>query len=132
MREGEHGWTVAVRHPLRPQVRLGEVALRDRALATSGSANQFFHHQGRRLSHVLDPRTGRPSEGVLSVTVLAPTAALADALATAFFVLGEESSGKLLAELPEVGAIFVLPGQKLGGLEIVTHNIDDEWTIAET
>jgi len=85
-------WIVGVHDPLRHDRRLAEIRLRDRALGTSGSQKQFFYHQGRRLSHVLDPRTGRPAEGLLSATVVAPTAALADGLSTALFVMGREKA----------------------------------------
>ncbi|MFM1903075.1 MAG: hypothetical protein RLZZ440_975, partial [Planctomycetota bacterium] len=86
---GRGGWRVGLRHPLRPGRRLATFTLRDRALGTSGSGTQFFVDRGRRLGHLLDPRSGRPAEGVISATVLAPTAAEADALATAAYVLGE-------------------------------------------
>ena len=86
------GWCVALRHPLKHDQRLAEVWLRNRALGTSGSGQQFFHYQGRRFGHILDPRTGLSVEGILSATVLAPTAALADALSTAAFVMGLDKS----------------------------------------
>jgi thiamine biosynthesis lipoprotein len=81
------GWWIGLRHPLEPERRIGEVCLRNRALGTSGSGTQFFIHEGRRYGHILDPRTGRPVENTLSTTVAAPTAAEADALATAFYVM---------------------------------------------
>lgn len=113
------GWSVGLRHPLRPSVRLGEVWLRDNALGTSGSAAQFFRHEGRRLSHVLDPRTGWPAEGVLSATVVAPSAALADALSTATFVLGVEQTAALCRERPEISVLLVCPARRRGGVELV-------------
>ena len=82
---GIGGWSVGVADPLRPGKRLAEIILRDQALATSGSAKQFFRYKGRRYSHILDPRSGQPAQGVLSSTVIAPTAAAADALSTAAF-----------------------------------------------
>ncbi|MBN1589390.1 MAG: FAD:protein FMN transferase [Pirellulales bacterium] len=88
------GWLVGVHDPLHHGRRLAEVRLDDRALGTSGSEKQFFRYQGRRLSHVLDPRTGWPAEGLLSATVLAPTATVADGLSTAMFVMGP---GKAIA-----------------------------------
>lgn len=90
---GRSGWKVGLRHPLRPGRRLATLTLADRALGTSGSGTQFFIERGRRLGHILDPRTGRPAEGVISATVLAEQAAEADALATALYVLGEGGSG---------------------------------------
>jgi thiamine biosynthesis lipoprotein len=119
------GWTVALRHPLRHEQRLGEITLRDRALGTSGSGNQFFHFAGKRYGHVIDPRTGYPADGVLSATVLAPTAAQADALATAFFVMGPEDTLSFCQAHPELGALLVCPGEQIGSVEILAVGIDD-------
>ncbi len=121
---GPGGWSVALRHPLKPTQRLAEIWLRSRALGTSGSGVQFFHHQGRRFGHVLDPRTGWPTEGVLSATVLAPTAALADAASTACFVLGPEGTAEYCRNHPEVAAILVCPGPRSGSLDIQTFGLD--------
>ncbi|HCJ10261.1 MAG TPA: hypothetical protein DHW14_03750, partial [Clostridiales bacterium] len=83
-------WRIAVRHP-RAEGFLGVLELPGgTAVATSGDYERFFVHEGRRYHHILDPSTGWPVSGVVSVTVLAPTAAEADALATALFVLGPE------------------------------------------
>jgi len=103
------GWPISVSHPIYPDRSLGEVDLCDRALGTSGSARQFVHFRGKRLSHILDPRTGRPAEGVWSATVLAPTAAQADALGTACFVLGEDGCRRLVETCPDLGVILVVP-----------------------
>jgi thiamine biosynthesis lipoprotein len=72
------GWVVGLRHPLRPAKRLAEFTLRGESLSTSGSGTQFFIRRGRRYGHILDPRTGRPAEGLFSATVIAPTAAEAN------------------------------------------------------
>jgi thiamine biosynthesis lipoprotein len=108
---------VGVRDPLRPQRRLGHLRLENRALATSGAAVQFFVHQGRYYGHILDPRTGWPAEGVLSTSVLASTAAEADALSTAFYVLGPEGAASYCATHPDVGALMLVPGQREGSVE---------------
>jgi len=127
--QAKPGWTVALRHPLRPDKRMAEIRLHDRALGTSGSGVQFFHYKGRRYGHVLDPRTGWPAEGVLSATVIAPTAAQADALSTAFYVMGLEKAEEYCAEHEEVAAIMVCPGERKGS--VVVHPIglkDEDWT----
>jgi thiamine biosynthesis lipoprotein len=131
-REAGGGWTVGVGHPLRPGKRLAEIRLRDRAIGTSGSATQFFRHQGKRYGHILDPRTGWPAEGVLSATVLAPTAALADALATAFYILGVERSFDFCRAHPEISALLVTPGRGSGAIEVQAHGLsDDELSLVE-
>ncbi|MBN1910043.1 MAG: FAD:protein FMN transferase [Pirellulales bacterium] len=114
------GWAVGVPHPLGQRPRLAEVRLRDRALATSGSQRQFFYHQGRRLSHLLDPRTGWPAESrILSTTVLAPTAMEADALATAMFVLGPEPALEFCRRRADLCLLLVL-STKTTAVEILT------------
>jgi len=58
------GWVIGIGHPLRPERRLAEVLLEDRAAGTSGAGFQFFRHAGKRYGHILDPRTGAPPSGV--------------------------------------------------------------------
>jgi len=120
---GRSGWRVGLRHPLRPGRRLATITLADRALGTSGSGTQFFIERGRRLGHILDPRTGRPAEGVISATVLAERAAEADALATALYVLGEEGLERIAPSGGSTSAVLVLAGES-GGLRVVVANLD--------
>jgi thiamine biosynthesis lipoprotein len=101
------GWTVGIHDPLRRGRRIGQLRLRDRALGTSGSANQAFRHHGRRYAHILDPRTGWPAEGIWSATVLAPTAAEADALSTAFCVMGADAAFRYCRARPDLAAVLV-------------------------
>lgn len=104
---GHPGWPVGIGNPLFTEKRLGTLLLCDQAMATSGSNIQFFRHDGKRYGHILDPRTGWPIDGMLSVTVLAPSAALADALSTAFFVMGVEKARLCCENWPGVGAILL-------------------------
>ncbi len=118
------GWPVGLRHPLRPECRLGQLALKDRALGTSGSGVQFFYSGRRRYGHIIDPRTGQPGgEGILSVTVLAPTAAEADALATALFLLGVEKARQVCQNRPDLAALFVLLNPQTGNMDVVPIGI---------
>jgi thiamine biosynthesis lipoprotein len=122
------GWTIGLRHPLRPAERLAEFCLRDQALSTSGSGTQFFIRRGRRYGHILDPRTGRPAEGLYSATVIAPTAAAADALSTAFYVMGPDEVAKYCAARPKVAALLVAPAEREGDVQLHAFGLDDdEW-----
>ena len=103
----EHGWFVGVTHPDRPEERLGIMRLRGRGMAISARTHQHFVHEGRKLGHLLDPRTGWPAEGIATVAVTAPTAAEADALATAFFVLGEDFARGYCDSHPQIGAVLL-------------------------
>lgn len=125
-RSGFDGWWVALRNPLRPEQRMVEFCLRDQALGTSGSGTQFFYHGGKRYGHVIDPRTGRPADAVLSATVLAPTAAEADALATAFYVLGPDGVGEYCAANPSIGALLVVAGAREGAVELLPFQLPEQ------
>lgn len=87
-----------------------------KAVATSGNYEQFVEIEGKRYTHIVDPRTAMPVRGLAQVTILAPSAALADGLSTACFILGPEASKKLLECYPEVSALFV-PDEEHGGLQ---------------
>jgi thiamine biosynthesis lipoprotein len=107
------GWPVGIRHPWDPERRLAIVRLRDRALGTSAATFQHLEHHGRKLGHILDPRTGWPAEGMASASVIAPTAAEADALATAFFILGIDKARAYCAARPGIGAVLLPAGESV-------------------
>jgi thiamine biosynthesis lipoprotein len=104
----QRGWPVTLKHPWDESRPLGTLWLRDQALGTSAATYQHFDYNGRKLGHLLDPRTGWPAEGTAQVTVLAPTAAEADALSTALFVLGSDAAREYCRTHPEIAAV-VLP-----------------------
>jgi thiamine biosynthesis lipoprotein len=116
----DRGWTVGLRNPAEPDERLAVVRLRSRAMATSAATYQNFGYNGRTLGHLLDPRTGRPAEGVALATAFAPTAAEADALATAFYVLGPDGTQQYCESHPGVSAIILRDEQ---GAELESFNL---------
>jgi thiamine biosynthesis lipoprotein len=101
------GYLVGLRDPADHQQRLGTVRLASAALGVSGVGEQFFTVDGRRLGHIIDPRTGWPVAGRAYAAVIAPTAALADALATAFFVGGRVVAERYVNEHPDVSALIM-------------------------
>jgi thiamine biosynthesis lipoprotein len=103
----ERGWLIGITDPRSPQSRIARIWLRDRALATSAASFQFIDHKGMRLGHIIDPRTGWPAQGIESATVLAPTAAEADALSTAFYIMGVDAARGFCASRPDISAIMV-------------------------
>ncbi len=106
-----HGWELSICHPWQPERRLATVWLRDRAMGTSAATFQFLEHQGKKLGHILDPRTGWPASAMASVSVLAPTAAESDALSTAFFILGSDAARRYCESHPGIGAILLPEGE---------------------
>lgn len=89
------------------------LSISDCGLATSGNYRNFFEKDGKKYGHTLNPKTGRPVfTDVLSATVLAPNAALADAYATVFMILGKEKGIKFLSGHPELKVILVFVNEK--------------------
>lgn len=104
---GDNGWLIAIEDPEAPDRTLATVRVRNRAVGTSSAADQHFEANGKRYGHLLDPRTGRPADVLAGVTVLAPDAATADALATAFFVMGLDKTAEFCQNHPDIAAILV-------------------------
>ena len=130
---GQAGWQVDVRQPLRPRQRLATLHLQDACLGTSGTATQSFYHQGKRYGHILDPRTGWPADQLLSVSVLAPDAATADALATAFYVLGiAETVEVCTQDLPHIRVLMIARGPRAGEVRVHTVRMSEvTWECTE-
>ncbi|EAQ97893.1 Membrane-associated lipoprotein involved in thiamine biosynthesis [Congregibacter litoralis KT71] len=110
-------WRLAVESPDPSKARFIEaIAVSDAAVATSGDYRNYFEYEGRRYSHLVDPRTGYPvAHDLVSVTVVHKNCMIADALATALIVLGQEAA-LALAEREGIAAHFVSRGDD--GLEV--------------
>lgn len=100
-------WKVAIINPFDKSKAFGMLPILNGAVVTSGNYEKFVTFNGKRYAHIIDPRTGYPTTGILSVTVFAPKAELADALATAVFVLGKEVGLDRINQLPNVECIIV-------------------------
>jgi thiamine biosynthesis lipoprotein len=100
-------WRIGIQHPRQKDAVLATVQVRDRAVVTSGDYERFFLRDGQRYHHIFDPQTGFPARACQSVTVIADSVALGDALATALFVLGPQAGLKLLSHYPGSEALIV-------------------------
>ncbi|MDR2979801.1 MAG: FAD:protein FMN transferase [Bacteroidales bacterium] len=116
-------WKVGIQTPTKD--RNGDFAslytfpLTDRAVATSGNYRNYIENNGERYTHIIDPATGFPQKSnLLSVTVIAEDCLTADALATAFMVMGVEKSLHFLTQNPQYAALFIL-AEKDGGYKVV-------------
>lgn len=124
---GQRSWDTGLQHPTEHR-RLGIVRLRGRALGVSGATHQSFRYNGRTYGHLIDPRIGQPAEGIALAAALAPTAAEADALATAFYVLGVDGTCAYCDANPTVSAV-VLPDGPAG--EPLAINLDEgDWELS--
>ncbi len=88
------GWTVRIRHPRKWSETVQELQLKDESLSTSGDYEKFFEAGGKIYSHIMDPRTGYPAEGTLSVSVVAPRTFTSELWTKPFFILGREWAAK--------------------------------------
>jgi len=88
------GWTVKIRHPRSYRQTVAEVKLTNESLSTSGDYEKFFEAEGRIYSHIMDPRTGYPASGVLSVSVMAPQTITSEVWTKPFFILGRDWAAK--------------------------------------
>lgn len=113
-------WQVGLINPLNKNKVFSWFPLLNTAVVTSGDYERYLLMDGKRYGHIINPKTGYPSQGVVSCTVFAPKAELADALATALFVMGSETGIDFIDQLPNVEALMITDNGKI----IASKNID--------
>lgn len=104
---GSRPWVVGVRDPRKPDTAISYLYLTSGAVATSGDYERYFEFDGIRYHHILDPKTGFPARGAISVTVVADNAVTADVLSTAGFVMGQDWEFVVL-EFPKLGGTVLM------------------------
>lgn len=109
---GGDAWRLAIEQPVSQQRQINRVvALEDQAMATSGDYRNYYESEGQRFSHTINPKSGKPiRHNLASVTVIAEDCMTADALATAFNVMGVEQA-KELATRENIAAYFIVRGE---------------------
>ena len=119
-------WHVGISHPTAAGVRLAQVELRNQSLGTSGTARQGFFYRGKRYGHIIDPRTGWPTSHFLSTTVVSNSAAVSDALATAFFVMKPADVFAFCENRPELKVLLVEGVSRSSSrVKVTTLNFDE-------
>jgi thiamine biosynthesis lipoprotein len=107
---GAPAWRIGIRDPRDRVPYFARLTLSGEGISTSGKYEQYVAADGRTFGHIMDPRTGRPAEGLIAVTLVSKSAFTCDAWDTPLFVLGlDEAKRKALAH-PEFSAILVEPG----------------------
>lgn len=100
-------WQIAIKNPRRQGEVFAVLPVVNQCVQTSGDYERFFEIDGQRYHHILDPRTGRPSLGCMSATVIGPEATFGDGIATAMCVLGPEAGMAIIERLDRVEAVLV-------------------------
>lgn len=110
-RPGGGQWRIGIQHPRTPGELFAVLQLEDEAVATSGDYERYFIEDGVRYHHLLDPKTGHPARELVSATVVAPSCVLADAYATAVFILGRERGSELLIKNDDLEGLLIYLGE---------------------
>jgi thiamine biosynthesis lipoprotein len=92
--EEPKGWRVDIRDPWKPERPIAELFLKDQSMSTSGSYEKFFRAEGKIWAHIMDPRTGYPAQGSVSVSVISPRTIDSEAWAKPYFVNGRQWAAK--------------------------------------
>ncbi len=100
-------WQVAITNPFNKNKAFGLLPLKHGAVVTSGNYEKFVKFNDKRYTHIINPKTGYPSSGIVSVTVFATKAELADALATSIFVMGKEIGINRINQLPNIECVII-------------------------
>lgn len=100
-------WTVAITNPMNKNKAFALFSISDSAVVTSGDYEKYVKFGGVRYAHIINPKTGYPATGIISATVFAPKAELADALATSVFVMGIDVGIDRINQLPGVECIVI-------------------------
>lgn len=100
-------WTIAITNPMNKNKAFALLPLKKGAVVTSGDYEKYVTFNGVRYAHIINPKTGYPSQGIISVTVFASSAELADALATSIFVMGKEVGIDRINQIPGVECIII-------------------------
>ena len=100
-------WMVAIVNPLNKSKVFSWLPVNNSSVVTSGNYERYVKFNNELYSHIIDPRTGYPSTGILSVTIFCPNAELADALATSVFVMGVKTGLNFINQLKGIECIIV-------------------------
>lgn len=100
-------WMVGITNPMNKEKIFSWFPINGNAVVTSGNYEKFVEFNGKKYTHIIDPRSGWPASGLTSVSIFAPKAELADALATGVFVMGHETGLDFINQLPGVECVIV-------------------------
>lgn len=110
-------WRIGINKPVDDSLAVNQdlqtiLEISDLGLATSGNYRNYYYKDGKKYAHTIDPRTGYPVQhSILSSTVIAKDCMTADALATAFMVMGLEEAEAFCKANPEIDAYFIYSGE---------------------
>jgi thiamine biosynthesis lipoprotein len=106
-------WAIGINNPFKDDKMAAVLYLKENAVTTSGSYEKYAEIQGKRYSHIMNPKTGYPSTGLTSVTVVGPNATMANGFSTSLMVLGKKEGLKLIKKFPEYQYLLITDSGKI-------------------
>ena len=126
-RQDGEAWDVAIAKPDKSRKILAWLKADETSVVTSGNYEKFFIHEGKRYSHIIDPRTGYPTTGLKSATIICTNAELADALATTMFVMGKTEGLALINQLNGIECLLITDDDEI----ISSNNLNINYQLAQ-
>lgn len=106
-------WAIGINNPFKDDKIAAVLFLNENAVTTSGSYEKYAEIHGKRYSHIMNPKTGYPSTGLTSVTVVGPNATMANGFSTSIMVLGKKEGLKLIKKFPEYQYLLITDSGKI-------------------
>lgn len=106
-------WAIGINTPFKDDKIAAVLYLKENAVTTSGSYEKYAEIHGKRYSHIMNPKTGYPSTGLTSVTVIGPNATMANGFSTSIMVLGKKEGLKLIKKFPEYQYLIIEDSGKI-------------------
>jgi thiamine biosynthesis lipoprotein len=114
---GKSTYTVGIKNPLDKNKIIGTFSMRGSSVATSGNYERYVVINNRHYTHIMNPKTGRPVENMLSLTIVTPRAVDSDALSTSIFIKGAKFAEKVMREFPRTNILIIKRNPKSGLVE---------------
>ncbi len=121
-------WRIAVQDPMNREGYVGILNVEDTSVITSGVYQRFFEQDGKKYHHIIDTKTGKPTQtGLLSVTIVCDDGAMADALSTSVMVAGLQKGSELWRKLGNFGMIVITDSNEM----YISENIEDIFEVSD-
>lgn len=125
-------WKVGIQNPLKPRgEHIGILSVADKSVVTSGNYERYFMKDGERFHHIIDPKTGYPSQSkIISATIISDNSIDGDGLSTGVYILGIDKALRIIEEIQGIEAIFITEDKKVyitSGIKDVFELTDEEF-----
>lgn len=114
-KEDNTPWKVGIQNPLKSRGEfIGILSVKNKSVVTSGNYERYFIKDGKRFHHIIDPKTGYPSQSkIISATIISDNSIDGDGLSTGVYILGVDKALKIIEEIEGIDAIFITEDKKV-------------------